>query len=340
MHLEPLYRPILKKAFLIVWRHKFLWFFGFFAALLGGSGEIDILIGSSRNVDWGTGFNNIFGQIFENKGIINFLSDLGERWSQVPAMGLVIIIIFILGFIILVWLFIFSQIALIDSARRISRGEETNGKIRHAVVKKYFWKILGVNILNKVVVYGLLFLLGLPFLVALYKNENTLLTVVLMIVSYIILVPLAIIVSFIMRYASCYIILAEEELLSAIKKGIDLFLKNWLISLEMAIVFFVVNILVGIIMSVTTLMLAFPFLMVTEIFIDYGSGVGAWGTMVVGLVIILGILAVFGAVIVSFIYSGWTLLFLKLNGGEQNFSRLVRWVAGVGTGVGRRKINV
>ena len=39
-----LYRDIIKEAWYITWRRKFLWFFGLFAVLLGNGGEYEILI--------------------------------------------------------------------------------------------------------------------------------------------------------------------------------------------------------------------------------------------------------------------------------------------------------
>ena len=334
MHLEPLYRLILKKALRIVWQHKFLWFFGFFAALLGGSGEIDILIGGAKNLNWGLGFSDIFGQIFKNKGITNFFGDLILRLTSLPTTGIAVLVVILMGIIVLVWLFIISQISLIDTTARLEKGEMTNGKIRHLVGKEYFWKILWLNIVNKVIIYGLLLVLGAPFLIVLERNEGMLFMTPLLVISYIILVPLAIIISFVMRYASCYVILNQKRVWEGIRAGIRLFTQNWLISTEMAVLFFVLNIVVGLLMSLGTLIVAFPFMVGAEILVNISSGSWAWIVMTIGLVLVLGVLAIFGAFFVSFTYAGWTLLFLKLTSGEKQLSRLIRWVAGVG----RRRI--
>jgi hypothetical protein len=39
-----LYRSILKRAWEISWKFKYLWFFGLFAALLGNGGEFEIIL--------------------------------------------------------------------------------------------------------------------------------------------------------------------------------------------------------------------------------------------------------------------------------------------------------
>ena len=44
--MKPLYRKVLKQALFITWRAKFLWIFGFFAALLGNGGAYEILFRS------------------------------------------------------------------------------------------------------------------------------------------------------------------------------------------------------------------------------------------------------------------------------------------------------
>jgi hypothetical protein len=41
-----IYRPILKTAWKVLWRAKYLWFFGFFAVLFGNTGELNLAIQS------------------------------------------------------------------------------------------------------------------------------------------------------------------------------------------------------------------------------------------------------------------------------------------------------
>ena len=38
----PIYRSILKNGWQVLWRAKYLWFFGFFAAFVAGSGELNL----------------------------------------------------------------------------------------------------------------------------------------------------------------------------------------------------------------------------------------------------------------------------------------------------------
>jgi len=43
----PFYRNILKQAWQLTWRNKYLWWFGIFAALLGNGGEFEILFNNA-----------------------------------------------------------------------------------------------------------------------------------------------------------------------------------------------------------------------------------------------------------------------------------------------------
>ena len=47
------YRNILKQAWKITWRNKYLWWLGIFAALLGNGGEFEILFNNAGIVKMG-----------------------------------------------------------------------------------------------------------------------------------------------------------------------------------------------------------------------------------------------------------------------------------------------
>lgn len=328
MQFEPLYRPILKKSFRVIWRHRFLWFFGLFAALLGTSGEIEILIGGAGQVDWGVTMSDILRQVFKGEGFGRMLKELLARMAQVPNAGWLVFLALGLGLAVVVWLYIVSQIALIDTTARLANREATNSKVRHLVARRYFWKILGLNAVSRGIIYGLLLAIGLPMAISLHQDESRLYSTSLLIISYIILVPLAMIASFIVRYASCYIILKRADFWQGIKEGGRLFIKNWLVSVEMAIIIFGLNILAGLLMTLAGVVISFPFMVGVEILVDLNSAGGSWAALMAGLILVLGVIAFFGALFVAFTYSAWTLLFLELSSGGRKLSRLVRWVAG------------
>ncbi len=329
MHLEPLYRPILKRAFHVVWRNRFLWFFGLFAALLGASGEVEILIGGAGQVDWGMTVGDILRQVFKGEGFGSMLKELLVRMAQVPSAGWLVFLALGLGLAVVVWLYIISQIALIDTTARLANHEATNSKVRHLVGRRYFWKVLGLNSISRGIIYGLLLAIGLPMVISLHQDEGRLYSTGLLIVSYIILVPLAMIASFIVRYASCYMILKQTGFWQGIKGGGRLFIKNWLVSIEMAIIIFGLNVLAGLLMTLAGIVVSFPFMVGVEILVDLNSAGGSLAMLMAGLILVLGVIAFFGALFVAFTYSAWTLLFLELSSGERKLSRLVRWVAGI-----------
>lgn len=329
MQLAALYRPILKRALGIVWRHKVLWFLGFFAALLGGSGEIDILVGGLNNVSWGTLFGETAKEVVLKGGLVEFLTDMRARFSTIPGAGIVVLATFLGALIIFLGLFIVSQIILINRTATYAQGLVQGKESGLKIVKRYFWKILGLNIINKGVIFGLFILLGLISLSIVNKTSG-LVAVILMIIFYIVLLSLCINVSFITRYASFYIILTGERLGQALRNGRGLFFRNWLVSMEMAGILFGLNIIVGLLMMALSIIVAYPFMVGSEVFIDMGTTGKAWSTMIAGSVVGLLILVIFGAIFVSFNYAVWTLLFLRVNSSQKQLSRLVRWVARLG----------
>ncbi len=118
--MEPIYRPILKKAWLITWRFKYLWFFGLFAALLGSGGIYNFDLSIDKASDQGTWLLQL-KELFSG----NAFGDLGAGAAATGGVNIWLIILFLavaaLG-IFLFWLSVVSQGALIHGAREANQG--------------------------------------------------------------------------------------------------------------------------------------------------------------------------------------------------------------------------
>ena len=132
-----LYRPVLTKTLKLLWQNKSLWFFGFFAALLG-AGELEILF--SVNKDWSSSLGIISGFI---QLILSTISDFvtaliqqsnGHVWASVwgtlvssPITFIIFLASLLLGLAVMVffvWLAVVSQIALIKNTYLIAKNKK------------------------------------------------------------------------------------------------------------------------------------------------------------------------------------------------------------------------
>jgi len=235
-------RQILKKAWQITWQNPALWFFGIFVALLGAGGEIEILWRSvtlgqaegDKGLLWSFLSGFIDGKLFTLAAFKGFFKALVTQPLVLFIMMLILMVV--IGIVVLlVWLTIVSQTGLvngvIDSVK--SNKKTTWGKNFAAGVYK-FWPVLSLNAIVKILFWLLFMILGY------IATLNFIGYGPLFIVSFVIFILSIIIVSLIIKYAIFAVVIRNSNFSDSIKSAVDLFRKNWLLSLEVAVVLFVI----------------------------------------------------------------------------------------------------
>ncbi len=320
----PFYRNILKQAWQLTWRNKYLWWFGIFAALLGNGGEFEILFnnsGANPSKALFPAWQGIFSTgIFSRHTLAN-IGNLFRNDTLNIIFVLVICLIVLTVCLFLIWLVVVSQAAVVNNSAAVI------GQKKHTLKDGFnsgilnFWPVLILNIIIKAVIYILLVAISLP---AIFYQGNFNANL-FYIIALVIVVPIAIILSFIMKYAVAYVVIDKSKVLPAIKQGWRLFKENWLISFEMAIILFFINLFIGLAIVLAILILAVPFLFLGLIFYYAFSVLGSWLIAILAFASFLFIVVSTGAALAVFQISSWTGLFLELdkNGGV---SKLVRAV--------------
>jgi hypothetical protein len=142
--------------------------------------------------------------------------------------------------------------------------------------------------------------------------EATLLSSLLYLAAFLVAMPFTLIVGFVTIYADAYIVLHRKPLIEGIETAAALFKKYWLISLETALLLFLVNVAVSLAIGVGFGFLALMFfpLAIGASAVGFQSGIAVAAG--IGAVVIVGLIVVIGAWLTTFQYSAWTLLFLKL----------------------------
>ncbi|MDZ7798884.1 MAG: hypothetical protein U5L76_04735 [Patescibacteria group bacterium] len=298
------YREIIKKAWTTTKKLKFLWFFGIFASLTANGEEYDIII---RNIDTVTNLERVIKNLRNtlNEGVFSIVSEnLNTFFTKNVFSSILVVLVGIIIAAAAVYLITISQVAIISAAHRFKKKKSVAFLDGFFIGTKKFWPILIINLIAKAIIYGLLLVIGIPLAISYVNSGSTGTLTTLSVFAFIILIPLNIFISFLVRYATINVILNGEKIKASIKTSFHLFRKNWLITLENAILLYVINFVITFVIVSVLTFLSLPFT--------------AWG-----YAIFMAIIIFVGSLIATFRFSVWTYLFESISKGE-GLSKILR----------------
>jgi hypothetical protein len=315
-----LYRQILLKAWQITKKFPYLWLLGLLAALLGNGGEYQVLISQTSNVANQPEVLNVWKQ-----SLLTLLPKFNLTTSKVLVLFFTAIITIAIAMVFL-WLIISALGGLIKGVALARNNEKSTLKKLLATGSKKFWPVFGLNVIAKIIVYGFLIFVLVPLMLATFSQQKNSLNLLIIAISFLIFIPLSIIVSLATKYASAYVMLDGQKMWQSFKNGWRLFNANWLISLEMAFILFVINILVSFLYIIASILIFSPFF-----FFGIMNTIKAPELFNILIYISITILLIFsafiGAWLATFQISSWVLLYLRLTEGGKAYSKIVRWAA-------------
>ena len=156
------YLKIIRDAFFITLRHKFLWFFGFFLILTSGGFSLG-------NFNFNVSLPFRSGQVrgVERKEIFSLIRNFISQNMTWLIIGLSIFLVIVIVFWILA---VISQGGLIGSVDIIERKEKANLKKGWLIGRENFWPIFGLNILIDFVLLVVFLILGIPVVLLFVTN--------------------------------------------------------------------------------------------------------------------------------------------------------------------------
>lgn len=295
-----LYRHILKDALHITWKYKLLWALGFLAAFWGN-------VGAYHSVN----------SALEYVGPSLSARIPAESLSSIPlelfTTGSLVLIVFLI-FILLALAVLFTVIVISARGGLIYTIVENKQGQRPGLTKSLhkgvsvFWPLLGIGILAR---------LDLPLYFWLFNSlaaSDTSAGVVLFILAFVAVTIISLVLSLLGVYASALVILEQVSFTQAIREAIQLFREHWLVSLEMALILYLVSIVVGLGVLISLFILAVPFLLLGLIAALTGSSVVLWIVLIPAILVYIAFLVLAGSAFVTFQYSAWILLYLRLYG--------------------------
>jgi len=314
------YRIFLKQAWSISKKYRHLWFFGIFASLTAIGGEYQLI---SQGFKAQPGGHFLDNGIFMIYSLFNptFYSSLGQMIATNPAAFwslISVIILAILLVLIMIYLAITSQAALVEQSARIiiSKKKVEKLSINEGIVfgRRHFWPVLGLNLANNIIISLCLLIVSLPLAFLLVTDSSALsLTYSIL---FIIFVPIALAIALIMKYAIAAQVLEDYSFIASIEKAWKIFHKNWLVSLEMAIMLFLINFIVGLITLIFVSLFFVPLLLLS-------LQLYAPVLMAFSLILIIASMIIAASILNTFQISAWTSLYLHLQ-QKRGISKLER----------------
>lgn len=231
------YREILKRSWKLSWSPKSIWLFGLLSASLGVGGAIT----KSFNLTGGQGILLNLWHTLASANVFTFqtLKNIPSLFVVSPISFIITALIFLIALIIsivLIILAVASQAAIIDTVSKKDAGKKSSYLTGLSFGLNRFWSILGFNVLIKIASSVALF-----FLLVFALNATSAKLVFFGFI-YFILLLIVFVVTFIIRYAICHLILNNDDFITSLKRGKEIFIKNWLTTLEIAFLLFVIEI--------------------------------------------------------------------------------------------------
>jgi hypothetical protein len=314
------YRIFLKQAWNITRKYRHLWFFGIFASLTAIGGEYQLI---SQGFTAKPGGHFLDNGIFMLYNLFNptFYSSLGQLITTNPAAFwslISVIVLAVLLVLVMIYLAITSQAALVEQSARLilSKKKTESLSINEGISfgRRHLWPVLGLNIANSLIISLCLLIISLP-LVFLLITDSSALSLTYSIL-FIIFVPIALAIALIMKYAIAAQVLENLSFIASIEKAWKIFHKNWLVSLEMALMLFLINFTVGLFTLIVISLFFVPLLLLS-------LQLYAPVLMALSLILIIASMIIVASILNTFQISAWTSLYLHLQ-QKRGISKLER----------------
>lgn len=307
--MEPFYRTILKRSWQITKKYKFLWGLGFLATFVGASVDLAFFL------DYTDKISNqlVIWQNFQNYLLSSDWANFFYQFSYAPLLvKLFVLTLLVITVALLFLIFIIAisaKAGLVNGINEIEERGSGSFKTNFQIGTKFTWPVLKLIILEKIIIFLIITLLFAPLMVILIV-KNFQIVYWINIIAFLIFLPLLIIINFVINYAIAYIVLQGKKMWAAIKSGWQLFINNWLISLEMAFILLIFNLVVGIIFIIAVLLISSPLVIMIILALNT-----PWFYFF--FILVLFIIFLVSVIITIFLNvyqtTAWILLFLKLN---------------------------
>ncbi|MFA5776924.1 MAG: hypothetical protein WC906_00545 [Parcubacteria group bacterium] len=287
------YLEIIKKSWKITWENKYLWWFGLLLFLGGGT-----RFNFPGNSEWSK-------KAGENEE--QFRNFLNQHW-QLVAGFIVFVVMMCLALIILK---LIAKAGLIKALDKVEKKLSVNFKEGFREGKKYFWKILAIGLILGFFIFVLLVVLAIP-ITLLFSARAFVLGAFSAFFALAIFIPLVVLASFIGKYSIYYVVLSNLGIKASIENGYQIFRKNIIPSIVMALFFIPINIALFILIVTALLSIGTVFLLVGIVLYFTLAKIGVVIAVSLGIFVFIVILFLANSIFQVFCQTTWFLFFREI----------------------------
>jgi hypothetical protein len=284
---------LLKEAGRIVWKNKFLLWFGLLIAL-GSPGSFNM----GNSDDW------------NGKGGDTARNFIETHWQVVLAVALVIFAIGIALFLIS----LVGKAGLIRSVSLIVSKKKTSFKAGWKEGKKYLGKLVKLFLLFFAATLVIILVLGLP-VVYLAATGSWISAILVGMLAVAILAPLIFVLALTNIFSEFYIVLSDLGVWSAVESGYNLLLKNIKNSIIFGLLLMAVSIVAGLVLLPVALIVAAVLIPAGTLFYFMNKIAFAIFLIIAIFLFLLAILFI-SSVFAAYKTTAWTLFFREIAKAE------------------------
>lgn len=322
----PVYRDVLALAFRTAWHERRFWPLAFFASLLLTSGAYDVILRAAEQVsDYGLAFGPDASRVETVRAA--FAVAIGPGSDLVGILsGLQAVIVVAIIFVALAALSCVCQAGLVYAIGASRRGLKTSVPDAFRVGGGAFWPVVALNALALSTIWILRFLAAFPLFLALDRSSSSIW--LLYVVSFLVFIAISFIVSIVQIFALNALVLQGAPVGDAIVRGYMLFKKNWVVTVETALLLLVIAIGIGTLFLGVYLILLVPMFAAVVSAALLQSEILLYGAMGLGLALFFIGIFVVTSFLTQFQYATWTFLYRKLGEGGV-LPKLHRWARAI-----------
>ena len=315
------YGELIRDAFRVTLRNRYLWFFGFFVGGLYGTNVASNFSGGNFDTDdFGRPENSPFG---------------GQLLAGETTLIVGLVFLGILLFLVSVVLFLISQGGLADSVYALDRGEGRRFSSTFRAGTSNFWRVLGFYILYFLISLLLMVIVVLPlgllaagtFAVTDSTTARVVIGVLAVLAAALLIIVLLITLSIVVQFALREVVIRGSGVFGSFGRGFNVFQDNlgrsllvWLINIGLSIATWIA---VGLALLVVGLVLFLPTIILTT----QELSTAALVTGIIAGIVLLPIIIVISAALGTFFHSYWTLAYLRITSPDDEVAAQAEAVA-------------
>lgn len=291
------YVEVLKNAWKLTWKNRFLWWFGFFVSLGSGMSSFNFnLPGNSEQKE------DISPEVME---------DIGYYWSLYKEWIIFALVVIFLIIITLYVLGIVGRGGLISAVFKVDEGKKTNFSLEFKNANKFFWKLLFLNIIIGISLILVILILFSPVARLLFLEAYGP-AFLLGVVAAPISISVFILSAFLKIYSQIYVVREKVAVADSLKLSYNLLKRNIKKSLIMGFLLAVVGIIAGVALLTAYLILSIPFIILGLAGHFLVGSVWTVMIVVVAAVVVICFSLFWKSIFAVFVQTAWIMFFKKI----------------------------